>query len=82
MTLKTHVYNSADEEVQVIVDFLHHKGMKGFRDKFGAQETPDDPPEIEIRSVTTINTNEEIGGLLSDEQLEEIVKQCWASLND
>jgi hypothetical protein len=69
-----------EKEIQVLCVCKYWSATRGFRDKYGAPETPDDPAEIEIQS----SYNEVTGELveLTDEEMEEVVNKGFEQIAD
>lgn len=78
--MKTTYYISDDQdnEIELLIDFTFIPGERGYRDKYGAQETPDYPPEIEIGEIVDKKTGLEYTP--TKNQLAEIELKCWEAL--
>ena len=71
----TFFYGDDDQEFSVQAVLI--PGMKGLRDRYGVQETPDDPDEIEIQSLVDKDGNE-----IWDDKIQEKAEEAlWESLN-
>ena len=64
-----------DEEIPIEVIYSVSKARRGHRDRFGAQEEPDDDPELEIVTVTRMDTGQEIE--LTPSEQEAVEQECW-----
>jgi hypothetical protein len=71
----TFFYGDDDQEFSVQAVLI--PGMKGLRDRYGVQETPDDPDEIEIQSLVDENGIE-----VWDEKIQEKAEAAlWEKIN-
>lgn len=88
--IETTIYHNGND-IDVVVDFLAHKGYKGKRDDIvgaggkvyrnaGPPLEPDEPPSIEIESVINIETGEELDLDRHEEELLE--EKCAEYAND
>lgn len=67
------------ENDELVIKFTAYAGCRGARDKYGVPLEPDDPPEIEVISVTYSNGEE----MEPDEDLRnKIETKCWEHLED
>ncbi len=77
MTLETTIERN-DTEIPISVEYNYYKGCRGIHDKYGAPETPDEPPEIEIESAIS-NT----GAIeLSYAEERKVEERIWQALAD
>ena len=53
ITLKRLLVKSGDEvEIKVEVEYTGTPGCRGYRDETGQQIDPDEPPDVEVDSIT------------------------------
>ena len=73
----TFFYGKDDQEFTVEAVLI--PGMKGMRDRYGVQETPDDPDEIEITSLVD-KDGKQVFPLGTDRIYEAAEQALWESL--
>lgn len=61
-------------EIEVTVEYKHHKAYRGYRNSFGAPEEPDEPASIEIEEVFI--GDKAISTFLSEEQLSNLQEEA------
>ena len=64
-----------DEEIPIEVIYSVSKGSRGHRGPHGEPEEPDDDPELEILTVTRMDTGQEIE--LTPAEQEHVEQECW-----
>lgn len=70
-TVKT-MYDMDDNEMEVTVRYEYYKGGKGARGDFGVPMEPDEPAQVNVISVTNIDTGDDVELSRSDlDQLED-----------
>lgn len=79
--MKITIFVERDEkEIQVLCECKYTSGCRGYRDKYGAPETPDEPAEIEILSSVNEVTGDDVE--LTDEEMERVVEKGFEQVAD
>jgi len=66
------------EGISLEVEFDYYPGYRGKRDSMGAQEEPDEGPEVDVTKATVQGVN--ILDLMSTESLREIERRVLSEL--
>jgi hypothetical protein len=69
-----HTIERNEAEVEVEVSLTYYRGYRGYRDKYGAQEEPDEPATFEVESVID-NQGHEYD--LTDAEYDEVMEKAW-----
>ncbi len=80
MILKHTIYDDNDNPTDLEIHFTYYPAEHGYRDKYGAPETPDYPAYIEIEEVIDLSINEPID--LSDSTLSKLEEACWQTISE
>ncbi len=69
-----------EEEIPLEVVYSISKGSRGRRGPHGEPEEPDDDPELEILSITRMDTGQEIE--LTAHERDAIQDECWSDARE
>lgn len=74
-TILSYYEDSEGKEHEIDVTFSYYPGYPGVKDRFGAPETPDDMPDLEVLEVH--DTLSGRGLSLPSDEMERIEAECW-----
>lgn len=66
------------EEINIEVSYNYYRACRGYRDKYGAPEEPDEPAYIEIGAVINLADGSEVE--LTDDEIEKLKEKIWSSM--
>lgn len=74
-------YETPEEiEVEASISFSAYKGTEPFFSNSQEQWDPGDPSEIEIRTITLLNSNEDITHLVSSYEMNRIEQEIFSQI--
>lgn len=80
ITFRTFIVRDGRDEIDVEVAFKYHRASRGARDSLcgvlgaGPQLEPDEPLDVDIKSVTIVETGKDLE--LSEDELARIEDEC------
>lgn len=80
--MNVEIYREQEDgkEITIVCDCKYWSATRGYRDKYGALETPDDPAEIEIQSSKNKETVEDVE--LTDAEQDKVIEKGFEQIAD